>query len=43
MKKLVVIGLFALVLAGIFSACNTYQRCPAYTDNAPVETVGDRI
>ena len=42
MKKLVFIGLFALVLAGVFSACNTYQRCPAYTDNAAVETVGDR-
>lgn len=43
MKKFIVISLFALVLAGIASACNTYQRCPAYTDNTEVQTAGDRV
>jgi len=43
MKKLIVISLFALVLAGIASACNTYQRCPAYTDNVTVMTDSERV
>lgn len=39
MKKSIIIALFVLVLGGIFAACNTYHRCPAYTDNASVEQV----
>lgn len=42
MKKSIIIALFALVLGGIFAACNTYQRCPAYTDNVSVQVQGER-
>lgn len=43
MKKSIFIALFALVLGGIFAACNTYQRCPAYTDNVSVEMPTERV
>lgn len=43
MKKYVIVSLFVLVLMGIAAACNTYQRCPAYTDNAPLQEQCDRI
>ncbi len=40
MKKIIIIALFAITVIGI-SACNTYQRCPAYTD-VLTETACDR-
>lgn len=43
MKKLIVVGLSILFIAGVFASCNTYQRCPAYTDNAPVQEECDML
>ena len=41
MKKLIVIAVVALFLAGLFSACNN-QTCPAYgsVDTQQVDTNG---
>ena len=43
MKKYLIVSLFALALMGMAAACNTYQRCPAYTDNAPLQEQSARI
>lgn len=42
MKKVIIVfALFVFVVIGI-TACNTYERCPAYTD-IPSQTQCDRL
>ncbi len=43
MKKVIIIALFSITLIGIAAACNTYQRCPAYTQDTTTQTECDRI
>ena len=41
MKKVIIVTLFVIVVIGI-SACNTYERCPAYSD-IPSQSQCDRV
>ena len=41
MKKIIIVTLFVIAVIGI-TACNTYERCPAYAD-VPTQTQCDRL
>ncbi len=43
MKKLISLTIIALSFLFFFSACNTYERCPAYTDSQAEITNSDNI
>ena len=43
MKKIISITIILIAFTFIFAACNTFERCPAYTDVTVESTHCDKV